>query len=163
MMYLAFWKGEGWFGGSLTDAAIRLFSLSNVSHVEMVFPEEDAEGRNLCFSSSPRDGAPGMTNGTRFKYIGVMNDPKWIVVRVPWHPGIVKAFCKRIEGLPYDWAGVLRFAFPFLQESADKYFCSEVCTDGGQEVLQLEDLISWRTRPGDLLKAVRERYASFNQ
>lgn len=29
------------------------------------------------------------------------------------------------EGAPYDWAGVLRFIFPFLKKQSDAFYCFE--------------------------------------
>lgn len=153
-MYLAFWKGEGIFGGTFFNGLIRLWTRSLTSHVEVVFGDTHEDGRSLCFSSSTWEGAKGRKNGTRFKYIGVHNDPKWVLVEVPWSEEKVLAFCQSVEGRPYDWLGVMRFVFPILPQSPYAYFCSEVCVDAAHVAGYLLDQESAKMTPAGLRRLV---------
>jgi hypothetical protein len=141
-MKLAFYKAPG----SWWDALIRWQTWGPYSHAELVFDNGE------WFSSAPEDG------GTRFKRycegfslgnpedkkiqqrygtIRVETSSEWDFVEVPARIGDeakVYLWCESELNCPYDWAGVLRFAFPFLKPSPNKWFCSEVCIAALQQI-----------------------------
>jgi hypothetical protein len=128
-MRFAFYKGRG--GGWLSwliGAAIRWRTNGQYSHVEAVFPDFLANGKSLCFSSSEMDG------GSRFKWIGVDNDPDWTIVNAP-HLDVQKCanWCKSQEGKPYDFRAILRFALGIPMKPNGIAFCSE------SQVLMVQD------------------------
>jgi hypothetical protein len=120
-MRFAFYKGRG--GGLLSKFigwAIRWRTNGQFSHVEAVFPDFTADGKSLCFSSSEMDG------GSRFKWIGVDNDPDWFVVDAPWLDADRCAiWCGREEGKPYDFRAIARFALNIPMKPNGIAFCSE--------------------------------------
>ena len=107
MAQLAFYKGSG----TLADKAIRVFTGSRYSHVELVL-----DGK--CYSSSLRDG------GVRSKYINLHPD-KWDVVGINCREQLAYEWFRTHDGERYDWWGVWRFLLPLLPNKADQWFCSE--------------------------------------
>lgn len=106
-MRLALYKAPG----TLADKAIRLFTGSPYSHVELVI-------NGMCCSSSIRDG------GVRVKSFWL--DPeKWDVIDIPGDEAKAWEWFATHAGEKYDWSGVWRFAIPFLPHRRNQWFCSE--------------------------------------
>ena len=130
-MRFVFYKGRG--GGLLSKFigwAIRWRTNGKFSHVECVFPDFTADGKSLCFSSSEMDG------GSRFKMIGVDNDPDWFVVDAPWlDASRCMKWCEERKGRPYDFRAIARFALGIPMPNNGIDFCSEsqarMCQDQG--------------------------------
>jgi hypothetical protein len=106
-------------GSTLFSRLIRIYTCGIYSHAELVF----SDGRS--FSSDETDG------GTRWKD-WTMTDDEWDFLDVPMtaaQEADVRTFCNSELGSKYDMRGI---AFSFLPipigiQSADKWFCSEIC------------------------------------
>lgn len=141
MLRVAFYKAKGNF----IDTIVRLFTWSKYSHCELLFPD----GR--LFSSDGWE-SKGVRFTTKYRpdnwdilYIGT--DTKTIDNLVMW--------CNTFVGKKYDWLGVLRFVFPFLKESKDKWFCSEICTKALQEIKFLDqDIKAYKITPKKLYRLI---------
>ena len=106
-MKLAFYKAPG----TWADKAIRLFTGSAYSHVELVI-------NGMCYSSSIQD------SGVRCKGINI-HSGNWDVVDIPGDERKALKWFADHDGQAYDWAGVFRFLLPLLPNSANRWFCSE--------------------------------------
>ena len=95
--------------------AVCTFTGSIYSHCELVI-------NGVCWSASARDG------GVRGKVID-LHSGRWDVIDLPEQLSEADALAwfKAHDGLRYDWAGVMRFAIPFLPLSVGRWFCSEAC------------------------------------
>lgn len=109
---LALYKGKG----QLFNAAIRLWTGSEISHCELVMPD----GRWL--SASAMDG------GVRAKRIDYKPE-HWELIPVPWANACwIEEVFERHQGKGYDWAGI--FLSQLLGSglhSERRMFCSEFC------------------------------------
>jgi len=128
---LAFYKGPG----DITDKAIRWYTDSQYSHVELVID-------NMWYSTSPRDLK------VRAKRIAP-KDVHWDYVEVEVDELSFASFFASTKGAKYDFLGiVLSQFFPLDIHSRKRWFCSEFCA----EALKLED--SNKYSPEDLYKYV---------
>lgn len=114
MMQIAFYKGpaQDW-RHKLAHWAVCLFTRSNYSHCELVID-------GICWSASARDG------GVRRKVIDLKSG-RWDVVPIHGDRVGALAWFTAHEGEAYDWAGVFRFALPWLPNSDTRWYCSEAC------------------------------------
>ena len=88
--------------------------LGSYSHVELLFDD------GVMFSASQYD------NAVRFKKYHPSN--RWEQVDISGgSEDLIIKFCESIEGGAYDWWGIAGFIAP-VNDSLDKWFCSEVCT-----------------------------------
>lgn len=114
-MKIAFYKGKG----RLMDSLIRWWTGGKYSHCELLF----ADGH--MFSSD------AWTGGVRWNTNYDLSN--WDLVEIPCTSAqerTLKAWCADLAGKKYDWLGVLWFVLPFVPESPDKWFCSELCAAG---------------------------------
>lgn len=115
MLRIAFYKAEG----KLLDKVIRWWTKSPYSHCELLFPD------NWMFS------ADAWSNRVRFT--DQFNLENWDVFSVPLDDGkllMLRDWCAYREGRKYDWWGVVQFLLPFVKQSPDRWFCSELCAAG---------------------------------
>lgn len=91
--------------------AVCVATRSPYSHCELVIG-------GVCWSASARDG------GVRGKVIDLQSG-RWDVFPIEGDEAAALAWFLAHKGQRYDWAGVARFALPFLPNSADRWFCSE--------------------------------------
>jgi len=128
---LAFYKGKG----NWIDKAIRIWTSSDYSHVELVIAD-------MWYSTSPRDLK------VRAKEI----KPKkghWDFIEIDLDQEHFRQLFKETVGAKYDWWGIfLSQLFPLNIHSRKKWFCSEWCA----EALQLAK--SNKYSPEDLYKEV---------
>lgn len=109
MMKLAFYKGEG----KWEDKAIRIWTRSKYSHVEIVIG-------GVGYSSSWRDG------GVRAKDIN-FHSGNWDVFNVAGNEDYALQYFRAREGMEYDMLGIALTQFiPLGIHSLKKYFCSEL-------------------------------------
>ena len=106
-MQLAFYKAPG----TWMDKAVRLFTGSDYSHVELVI-------NGTCCSASIRDG------GVRVKQIDLASG-NWDVIDIQGDEAKAWEWFADHLGEKYDWLGVWRFAVPFLSHRGNQWFCSE--------------------------------------
>jgi len=98
---------------------ICFWTFGKYSHSEIVF----SDGRS--FSADESDG------GTRWKD-GIMTDDEWDFIDIPCNKTQekeIRKFCEGEDGLKYDMVGI-GFSFlpiPIGWQSAEKWFCSEIC------------------------------------
>ncbi len=113
-MKIALYKGpaDDWTH-KIAHWAVCTFTASRYSHCELVI-------QGVCYSSSARDGA------VRAKTIDIYSG-KWDVHQIKGDETQALQWFNDHMGQPYDWAGVLRFAFPFLPHRSKQWFCSEAC------------------------------------
>lgn len=114
-MMLALYKGppvNDWMH-SFAHWAVCAFTGSRYSHCELVI-----DGRS--YSASARDG------GVRTKVIDFTSG-RWDLLPIQGDEAAAVAWFMEHDGAPYDWAGVLRFALPFLPQRRGQWFCSEAC------------------------------------
>lgn len=108
-----FYKAEG----NLLDKLVRWWTSSLYSHCEILFND----GR--IYSA---DG----WNSKMVRYTTKYNLDNWAVLEVPLTDTKyrhLKNWCSDRVGQKYDWLGVIRFVLPFVPQSDDKWFCSELC------------------------------------
>lgn len=109
---LAFYKGKG----DWTDKAIRLWTKSKYSHVELVVGD-------YWYSTSPRDMK------VRKKKI-VPNPDNWDYVDVHIYEENLLEMYNSTRGAKYDWLGILLSQFiPLSIHNRDRWFCSEWCAE----------------------------------
>lgn len=128
---LAFYKGEG----NIVDKAIRLWTRSKYSHVELVIGE-------YWYSTSPR--LKKLT-----KRVVYPNPDHWDYISVELSIDEVEKLYNRTKDAKYDWFGIVFSQFfPFKLHTNKRWFCSEWAASAmGLE----ETLIS----PGELYDIVR--------
>ena len=92
---------------------IRRYELKYIpySHAELVI-------NGICYSSSSRDG------GVRSKYIDY-TEGKWDIYEITIDIEYALDWFNENKGKKYDWAGILRFAIPFLPQNSNQLFCNE--------------------------------------
>jgi len=128
-MKLALYKSSK---GTALDKIINIGTgLYGYSHCEVVFDRMRVgqdEGKQLCFSSSPRDGK------TRFNYINI-NSGNWEIVDLDDEFTLDEEkamFLKASEYVDksYDYYGILfYFVFWFVRrQKENKWWCSEICS-----------------------------------
>jgi len=119
MIYIASYTGTrpGWHGW--INRGIRWVTRSIYSHTEICIGNP-LEGAVHCMSSSGVDG------GVRAKLMH-LSPEKWDVLPMPWvKEEAVWAFMLDHKGTGYDFAGVVRFVFPWLRtQSKRRWFCTE--------------------------------------
>lgn len=126
---IAFYKGNA---SGLLGSLIRWLDKGPYSHCELVFSD-------------------GMW-GTAYHKGGVLLRPRrdeadsdWDYVTLPSHlEAAARAWFESHKGKSYDYVGILRFVFGFLNPSRDKWFCSRACADA----LGMKD--GWRAGPNGL-------------
>lgn len=113
-MQLALYKGPADdLAHKIGHAAVCLLTGSKYSHVELVI-------NGICWTSSARDG------GVRGKAIDLTSG-RWDVHPITGDEDRARAWFSAHNLENYDWAGVLRFALPFLPQRENQWFCSEAC------------------------------------
>lgn len=130
--------------GRWYEKIIAIYTLGPFSHSEIVFSD------GQWFSSSPRDG------GVRYKKINPKPD-HWEFIEIPiteQQEERMRRWCDRQVGLPYDWYGVFRFAFPWLSRSQHrrKWFCSEISIASLQRAQILRNVKPYRMCPNKLYR-----------
>jgi len=157
-MQLAFygnrWGGFGnklirWWTSSMKDKFNGKWK-DSFSHVELLFSD------GMMFSASQYE------NNTRFKkhsYTG----HAWIRVPIKMskeEEKKIREYCESVDGAEYDYLGVLGFLLPFSAGLKSKWFCSEVCTMGLQQVGMCNKLDSSKTSPNDLYREIQNGKAT---
>lgn len=115
-MKLALYRGPAQdLAHKIAHWAVCTFTGSIYSHCEVVI-------NGVCWSASARDG------GVRGKKVD-LNSGRWDVIDLPaqMDEAAAVAWFMEHDGAAYDWAGVLRFALPFLPQRRGQWFCSEAC------------------------------------
>lgn len=112
MMQVALYKGpaKDW-RHKVAHWAVCVATRSPYSHCELVIG-------GVCWSASARDG------GVRGKVIDLQSG-RWDVFPIEGDEAAALAWFRAHDGQRYDWAGVARFALPFLPNGSDRWFCSE--------------------------------------
>lgn len=137
IVYLASYKGTLPGLSGVINRVIRWVTRSPYSHTEVCLGYPFGKPVQ-CLSSSGLDG------GVRMKTMQLSPD-KWDVVPMPWVSQLAVLDFARLErGSRYDYAGCLRFAFPWLiGASKHRWFCTEVAAKvAGYPT-------PWRFCPGD--------------
>ncbi len=107
---LAFYIGKG----NYIDKAIRLWTSSNYSHVELIYD-------NYWYSISPR-------LQTVSKRVIVPNSSNWEYIEVQIDEEYLLNFYNNTKHCTYDWLGIILTQFiPIGIDSSKKWFCSEWC------------------------------------
>jgi hypothetical protein len=126
---LAFYKGPG----NIVDRAIRLWTRSKYSHVELVIED-------MWYSTSPREME------VKARRI-LAKEANWDYVEVDVDELSVASLYAATKGAKYDWTGIVLSQFlPLDIHSRKRFFCSEWCA----EALNLAD--SNKYSPEDLYK-----------
>jgi hypothetical protein len=116
---LALFKGTRQFPQSIANHIGRYLDKGPYSHAEMVYSD------GLSGSSSVVD------KGVRFKHIQYRSVGCWDFIPIPDPRGTIETASRRWmqskEGCKYDYAGNVRFAFGWIYDHPDKWFCSEAC------------------------------------
>ena len=114
-MKIALYKGTRPGLAGLYNMAIRLVTMQQYSHAELVFSD------GMSGSSSFEDG------GVRVKKINYTTQSNWdfIDLNVTHDEQRAKVWFAEHFGQPYDLPGVLRFMLPFVPEDPNAWFCSE--------------------------------------
>ncbi|MDO4775824.1 MAG: hypothetical protein Q4A06_00060 [Cardiobacteriaceae bacterium] len=135
MICIAFFKGHSPY---LSDRLIRWITKSAYSHCEIAIAQ--GNGNYRCLSSHARDG------GVREKFLHLAPE-RWDIVPAPIGEKEALSFFEQEKGSGYDYAGVLRFVFPFLRASKTRWFCSEfVAAALGMETPERQspqDVFAW--------------------
>lgn len=131
-LHAAFYKGTRPGLAGLYNRAVRWWTQSPYSHVELVFSTGHAA------SASFEDG------GVRFKVIDFHPD-RWDLVALPAHlERAAFAWFEQHHGEPYDLVGNLHFIASPVRHQQDKWFCSEAVA----AALGMQD--PWRYSPATL-------------
>ena len=150
MITLAFYKGRAddpWH--RLQDAAIRLATRGQYSHVELISGSAEHGEAALCLSSSARDG------GVRAKRIALKPE-SWDLVELRIDQAGPAQFIQSRIGARYDYAGVLLSqVLAFGGHDKARWFCSEIIAaalglPNPQRLSPqlLFDVVTWRGAPG---------------
>jgi hypothetical protein len=135
-MQVVFYKA----GGKWIDKLIRWWTMSPYSHCELLFPD------GTMFSADAWSG--GVRYRTEFK------PSNWDYVYLPMADDLVaqlRTWCDEHNGLKYDWLGIFGFVLPVFKGSKKRWFCSEICCAGLQEVGVIsEDVEAGKQAPHDL-------------
>lgn len=131
----------GGFFGPFVDA---LSGFGGYSHAELVFRD------GTCLSSTY--GA-GVTLGDR-------DLTGWLVVDLPFVPyeteRAIREWAKGEVGSGYDALGVARFVLPFLRQSPDRWFCSEIVVAALQLAGFFPGVKAWTVSPNRLRRMAGE-------
>jgi hypothetical protein len=115
-MKAAFYKGTHKGVPGIYNRLVRWWTQSSYSHVELVFSD------GMCWSSSYMD------KGVRGKYID-LNDGNWDLIEL--RPGfnvneeVALSWFTNHKGQKYDILGNIHFIFSPVNDSKNKWFCSE--------------------------------------
>ncbi len=126
---------------------ICFWTFGKYSHSELVF----SDGKS--FSSDESDG------GTRWKD-SIMTAEEWDFIEVPCTKSQekeIRRFCEGEDGLQYDMVGI-GFSFlpvPIGWQSAEKWFCSEICVAALQQIGYLTGYTPSRISPNKLYKILK--------
>lgn len=112
---LAFYKGPPVdFVHKVSHHATCIWTRSRYSHVELIID-------GWCYSASGRD------HGVRKKKIPNINTSgRWDVYDVLIDKEFALNLFKALEGKGYDYLGIVRYVLPFVPESQDRWYCSEL-------------------------------------
>jgi len=105
------------------DKLIAWWTNGPYSHVEYVY--ENKDGDLVQCSASPRDG---IVRCKPHKY----NPDHWDYLELPISDKnfkIGQQFYKSIDGMKYDWLGILGFVIPIFRDRDSMWFCSETLTN----------------------------------
>ena len=118
-------KFDGIYGFFITLKNIITLQFNSICHVELVFSENYG---NISFSSVEGEGS-------RFKEILYSHPERWIFLEWDISNSEFKQykneqelydFCRKLEGRPYDWEGIVGQAtIPTIQNPI-LFFCSEI-------------------------------------
>lgn len=113
-MMLALYKGPATdWTHKIAHWAVCLFTGSIYSHCELVIG-------GICYSASARDGS------VRAKAIDLTTG-RWDLIQIQGDEKAALNWFIAHQGEKYDWAGIARFAIPFLPHRSKQWFCSEAC------------------------------------
>jgi hypothetical protein len=142
-MMVAFFKGPGF-----VSRLIKIWTRSKYSHCELVFDD----GRRFSADTE-------MPMHTRFS-TEAMTSKNWDFVHIPMSQADenkIKGFCFEEIGCRYDWTGIFLSQFIRLgYQSKTKWFCSEVCVAGLQQIGLLPGIKPNRVSPGKLFKLINK-------
>jgi hypothetical protein len=144
-IYLASYTGKQKGIAGIFNIGIKWLTRSRFSHTEICIGNP-FEAAVPCLSSSGVDG------GVRMK--GMKLSPeKWEILPMPWvTEEQVQQFLAEHKGTGYDWAGVVRFVFPWLRaQSKRRWFCTECVA----AIAGYPD--AWRFSPADFHIIVEAR------
>ena len=126
---------------------ICFLTFGKYSHSELVF----SDGKS--FSADESDG------GTRWKD-WQMSDDEWDFIDIPCNKTQekeIRKFCEGEDGLKYDMIGI-GFSFlpiPIGWQSAEKWFCSEICAAALQQIGYLVGYTPSRISPNKLYSLLK--------
>jgi hypothetical protein len=133
---------------------IRMWTRDKHNHCELVLGNDE----NACMISA----VEGL--GVRLVYLipGESFDPKkWDVVTIDCKPSkesAIYVWALSEVGCKYDWRGIFFCqVFKWGWHSKDKWFCSEFCTAGLQEIGVLMREKAWYQSPGKLYKLLTDK------
>ena len=124
MIRIAFYKGRGeTFKERLVSGAIRIWTRSEYSHVELIHMQDEEDSESWTwFTSSPIDG------GVVIRKMESYNPESWDIYRI--HTlGCMKSFdfIQSQINKKYDWFGIVFSQFLSLGEhNKRRWFCSEI-------------------------------------
>ena len=118
---IAFYKANGKHA-TWKDKLIAWWTDGPYSHVEYVYEEN---GKYYQCSASPKEGVvrckEHIYDPSIWDYIDLeISDKNYMVA---------KQFYKTINGMKYDWAGILGFVLPIFRDRDNMWFCSETVTN----------------------------------
>ena len=126
---------------------ICFWTFGKYSHSELVF----SDGKS--FSADESDG------GTRWKD-SIMDPDEWDFIDIPCNKTQekeIRKFCEGEDGLKYDMIGI-GFSFlpiPIGWQSAEKWFCSEICAAALQQIGYLVGYTPSRISPNKLYSLLK--------
>ena len=145
-----FRDGEAW------DTFTNIFSgFGGYSHSELVFSD------GYAFTSTTK-GPAGLAGAQFFTRQEGYPSWEWSLTAVPATPeqeDAVRAWAAATvkesvtTGSGYDWAGILRFVFPWMKEHPNDWFCSEIVVAALQSIGLFAGLKPWKVSPNRLAKA----------
>jgi hypothetical protein len=136
MLKAAFYRGTRPGMAGLYNRAVRWWTKSPYSHIELVFSD------GLAGSASFADG------GVRLKQIE-FSPERWDFIELPAHlEPAARAWFEQHSGAGYDLLGNLQFILALFGNSRERWFCSEACA----AALGLPE--PWRYDPGTLASAL---------
>jgi len=113
---LAFYKAKG----SLMDKAIRIWTKSKYSHVEVIY------------SGKSYGNIPGEDMSVRSR-VHSYNTNSWDLVHIDIDIDYFLEFYEKTKDYKYDWVGIfLSQIFPFNTDQRKKFFCSEWAAEACQ-------------------------------
>lgn len=157
MIKIAFYKGRGeTFKEKLVSGAIRLWTRSDYSHVEIIHQrEEDDHMTWTWFTSSPIDGGVVIRNMPNY------NPESWDIFHIHTN-GCMGGFdyIQTQINKKYDWTGILlSHFFKLNRHDSKKWFCSEIVrkalTQCKNTVIP-DDGMHYKYNPQNLLDELKE-------